>query len=314
MSAMARLRQALDRPGPNKVMLLACAVVWGISFTTMKDVVAQVPTFWLLAIRFTMAAVLCVVVFWRHLRAHLDGTTIRVGLTLGALEWAAYALQTWGLTLTTPGKNAFLTGAYCVMVPFCAWLVGMGRPKRYDLVAAVLCLLGLALVALDNGLPFNLGDVLTLGGAVFFAFQLVEVNREGQRLDVFAITTWQFVLMAVASWALTPLEATPAPEVWSASNLWQLGFLGVVCSFMALTVMNFSMARVDPAEGSLLCSVESPSGVAWSVICGHELLTGRLLAGFSLIFLAILISNGWPAVRERLFRRGNRDEVGRSQP
>lgn len=300
MGALQGLRQALDKPTPNKFLLLACAVIWGISFSSMKDVVAQIPTFWLLAIRFTMAAVLCAVVFHRQLARHLDRTTIRVGLTLGALEWAAYVLQTWGLTMTTPGKNAFLTGTYCVLVPFCAMALGMGKPRRYDLVAAFICLGGLALVALDNGFPLNAGDLLTLLGAVFFAFQLVEVNREGQRLDVFAITTWQFIFMAVASWVCTPFEVAPTAAVFTPGNILQLLFLGVVCSFVALTVMNFSMARVDPAEGALLCSVESPSGVAYSVLAGHELLTGRLALGFTLIFLAILISNGWPALRERI--------------
>ena len=32
--------------------------------------------------------------------------------------YTAYAIQTYGLALTTPSKNAFLTAVYCVLVPF----------------------------------------------------------------------------------------------------------------------------------------------------------------------------------------------------
>ena len=37
---------------------------------------------------------------------------------MGSMLLAAYAVQTFGLAETTPGKNAFLTAGYCVMVLF----------------------------------------------------------------------------------------------------------------------------------------------------------------------------------------------------
>lgn len=50
------------------------------------------------------------------------------------------------------------------------------------------------------------------------------------------------------------------------------------------------MTKVDPASGALLSSMESPSGVAFSVAFGYESLTLKLLCGFILIFLGILYS------------------------
>lgn len=37
-------------------------------------------------------------------------------------------------------------------------------------------------------------------------------------------------------------------------------------------------------------------------MAGHEILSGRLVLGFALIFAAVLISNGWPWYRERRAR------------
>lgn len=47
---------------------------------------------------------------------------------------------------------------------------------------------------------------------------------------------------------------------------------------------------MPPATGSLLLSLESPSGVLFSVLMAGEVLTGKLIFGFALIFLSIVLS------------------------
>lgn len=312
MSLPPRLRAVLKAPATSKVLLVICAVIWGSSFLMMKDAAEAIPVFWLLAIRFSMAAVLMLALFWRQFRDNLDRSTVGAGILIGLFMWSAYATQTIGLTMTTPGKNAFITGSYCVMVPFVAWAWGMGRPRRYDLVAAVVCLAGLGLVALDNGFPLNPGDALTLLCALLFALQLVAVSRYGAKLDVWSLTIWQFLVMTVCSIAVAFFEPAPPAEVWTPGLWGALVYFGVVCSFVALAVMNYAFTRVPPAEGSLLASLESPSGVLFSVLAGYEVLTGRLLLGFGLIFLAVLISNGWPWLKERLQARREEATEGRA--
>ena len=58
----------------------------------------------------------------------------------------AYYTQTVGITDTTPGKNAFLTAVYCVLVPFLFWAVDKARPDKFNIIAAVLCIAGIGLV------------------------------------------------------------------------------------------------------------------------------------------------------------------------
>ncbi len=292
-------RRAVSSPTAAKLMLVACAVIWGSSAFMMKDATKSLPVFWLLAIRFGMAAVLMLVVFSKNVRAHLDRRTIGVGLLLGLWEWGGYAVQTVGLTMTTPGKSAFITGSYVVMVPFIAWAMGMGRPHRWDLAAAAVCLAGLGFVGLDGGGLVNFGDVLTVVCALLFALQFVEVARCGGELDIWALTAWQFIAMFGLSALLAVFEPVPSPATFTPPLVLQLVYFGVVCSFVSLAAMNYAVTRVPPAEGSLLACLESPAGVLFSVVAGHEILSGRLTLGFALIFTAVLISNGWPWYRER---------------
>ena len=283
--------EVLDAPWFNKLLIVACALAWGFSFFVMKDVTAVFPVFFLLLIRFGFASVLMLVVFWRRIRANLNREVIKTGVVLGVFYGLGYVFQTFGIVYTTPGKNAFLTGVYCVLVPFCAWALGRGRPKRVSMIAAVVSLMGMGLVVLDNGLPLNIGDLLTLVGSVFYALEMVIVASEGRDKDVWALTFWQFVtIAAIVAVGSLLTEVPPAAEVYTTSNVVSLAFLVVACSFGALALINYGLTKVDPAAGSLLSSLESPSGVAFSVAFGYEALTPKLLAGFALIFCGIVFS------------------------
>ena len=161
-----------------KVLLLSVAIVWGYSFTTMKDALDTIPVFELLYVRFLPAALVMFVIFHKRIIAHLNARNLIVGLGMGALMWAAYALQTVGLAQTTAGKNAFLTGTYCILVPFASYFLSGEKLTRYNLGAALLCLAGIGLVALDS-VEFNIGDAITLAGAVFFAIQMAVTAKYG---------------------------------------------------------------------------------------------------------------------------------------
>ena len=290
-AAVPASRGLLDAPWLNKLLIVACALAWGFSFFLMKDVTARFPVFWLLFVRFGIASVLMLAAFWRRIRANVSWPIVRAGIVLGVFYGMGYVFQTFGIVYTTPGKNAFLTGVYCVLVPFCAWAMGRGVPRRTSLVAAVVTLVGMGLVVLDNGFPLNVGDLLTLVGAVFFALEMVVVAAEGRDKDVWALTFWQFVTITVIVGVGTlALERPPAAELLTPGNVASLVFLAVICSFAALAVLNYAFTKVDPTAGALLASLESPSGVAFSVAFGYEALTPRLLGGFALIFCGIVFS------------------------
>lgn len=281
----------IDRPWFNKLCILFAASMWGYSFVTMKGMVAQMPVFYLLAVRNALAAAALVVALRGRLVRTRDRRTLLVGLGMGLLGFGAYATQTVGLTLTTPGKNAFLTGCYCVMVPFLSWLFGQGRPGMRHVAAAVTCVCGIGLVAADGGLPLNLGDVLSLSDGVFYALQFVLLAGWGQDLDALVVTCWEFAVMAACSAAvsmvLEPGYVPPAPTL---ADVGTMLYLALVCSCLCFVLLNRAMTLVDSSEGSLLASLEAPFGVLASVLVYGEQVTPRLLAGFALIFVAIVVS------------------------
>ena len=273
-----------------KVMLVAMALVWGYSFLTMKTVLDTVPTFMLLSCRFLLSAIIMFVIFRKRIKAHFNREYLGFGVLMGCVICSAYAAQTLGLVDTTPGKNAFLTGTYCILVPFIALVLFRERVTKWHIASALLCLVGVGFVALDN-FSIQMGDLMTLVGAVFFAVDMAVVGHIGRTRDVSVLTSWMFLFVGLCSLAATiAFEPRVPAEQWTPEIIGQLVFLAVVCTTIGLLLQNQALSHVPPATGSLLLSLESPSGVLFSVLMAGEVLTGKLIFGFVLIFLSIVLS------------------------
>ena len=291
-----------------KLLLVMAALIWGSSTFIMKDTLNVLPTFLLLASRFIPASAIMFVLFHKRVCAHFNRRNLVVGLGMGVIMWMAYGLQTLGLNETTAGKSAFLTGVYCIMVPFLSYLLAREPITRYNMGAAVLCLGGIALVALDN-LTVGVGDTLTLACAFFYALQIAVVSKYGRDLDVNVITFWMFLAVGILS-AFTSgvAEIQPPPSVWGPEVFGVLVFLSLICTCGCLLVQNTALAHVPASTGSLLLCLESPSGVFFSVIFAGEVLTGRLVAGFALIFCSIVLSETHFSFLGKLFGHGRARE------
>ena len=272
-----------------KLSLFAAALIWGSSFFMVKDTVEAVPPNFLLAIRFSLACLILAGVFYKKWKL-MSWDYLRRGALVGFCLFLAYCSQTIGITDTTPGKNAFLTAVYCVIVPFLFWAVDKKRPDRYQFSAAVLCIVGIGLVSLQGSLTISMGDSLTLLGGFFYAVHIVAVAKVCRDRDPILITILQFGFAGLFSWVVT-LLLEPFPTAlpdWD--TLFSMGYLVVFCTAGALLLQNIGQAHTHPAAASILLSLESVFGVAFSVAVYGEELAGELVAGFLLIFLAVIVS------------------------
>ena len=273
-----------------KLALLLATLIWGSSFIIMKDALDDITTYYLLAIRFTGAFVLLGIVFWKKWK-HINKDVMAAGFIMGTALIAAYAFQTFGLMDTTPGKNAFLTAGYCILVPFLFWGVAGIRPDKFNVIAAVLCIVGIGLVALDDNLSVGRGDLLTLVCCVFYALHIVVSAKFTRTMDVMLLTIGQFFFAAAWSWVLAFLFEPPLIVSEMSTEIWLvLGYLCVFATAGALGLQTFGLKYTSPSAGALILSLESVFGVIFSSMVGAEEVTVRLLIGFAVIFFAIVVS------------------------
>ena len=250
-----------------KPLLFLAAFIWGTSFFIMKNTLDAVPPFWLLVFRFTTGAVLLGLFCLPKWSTQFTRDYLWRGGLFGLLLFFAYTTQTFGLTGTTPSKNAFLTATYCVLVPFLSWQVFHRRPDKYNLLAAFLCITGVGLVSLSGALTVTWGDGLSLFSALFYGLHIVAVNKFSVGKDIYLLTTIQFASTALLSLAggllfqPFPSGIFSQPEVF-----WPLAYLCVMATTVALLCQNVGQVWSEPSSASVILSLESVFGVLFSVL------------------------------------------------
>lgn len=275
-----------------KLALLLATIIWGSTFFIMEGTIQNIGIFYLLAVRFTLAAIILALVLIKHLRV-IDKGYLWRGFVMGALVITAYIFQTYGLAdeATTPGKNAFLTAIYCVIVPFLAYPFTRILPNRYNIVAAVLCIFGITLISV-TGNDFSsvcFGDILTLLGGIFFSFHMISVSAFSQNRNVLLLTMLQFLFAGIIAWVpAVTMESMPSDLPVSA--IVSILYLSIMATCLCYIFQNAGQKFTTPSTAALILSLEAVFGVLFSVIFTSETVTPKVLVGFALVFLAIVVS------------------------
>ena len=279
-----------------KILLLLVTMAWGASFVYMKDLVALFPPGWLLGIRFTIAGLVILPFLFKRFRLRLTWKVLAAGMFMGLLDFGGYYTQTVGLQTVSPGINAFLTAVYVVIVPFLWWLVAKRKPTKANIIAAFVAIVGIWLVSVtsaEGSLSIGFGEAMTLLCAFFFAAHIVSVSVFSAYYDVLILTGIQFItegLLGLATGAA--FEVFPALTQITPVIAGEFVFVVLLATIFAFGVQNVALARIEPTQASLILSLESVFGVVFSILLYGEVLTVRLLVGFVLIFIALLVSEG----------------------
>lgn len=272
----------------SRILLLAATVIWGTTFFIMKNTLDVMESSFIMAVRFSIGTILLTLIFLPRLKKYNIGYFIGGGIT-GVVTGVASIIQTVGLSYTTPGKNAFLTAAYCVIVPFLYWITAKKRPTVYNVISAFVCIIGIGFVTLNRDLQFNIGDLLTLCSGFFFAIHIICIKKFGANKDVFLFNIAQFLFTAIVCWISFAIFED-FPKGVALSSWLSLLYLGVFGTTVAFTFMTFGIKYLSPSSSSLILSLESVFGILFSLIFYNEKITISIAIGFVLILAAVVIS------------------------
>lgn len=272
---------------------LLITTIWGGSFVVTKNSVDRLPPSYLLASRFTLAALLMALVFFKHIR-RINRESLRCGVIMGTFLTFAYAFQTYGIQYTTASKNAFITALYVILVPFFNWGISGERPGVNNIAAAVIAVIGLGLLTLHGESGINLGDVLTFLCGICFAIHLICTDRYTKDQDPVLLTVIQVAVVGILNWILAPIldgtESFGFGLFADRSLLLGLLYLAVFCTIVGFLVQTAGQKYLSANTSSLLLSLEAVFGTLFSVIFLNDVLTGKMIAGCVLMFSSLLLS------------------------
>ncbi len=283
--------------------LLFITIIWGSAFVVVKNTTALVPTSYIIAIRFGIAAILMLIFFYPHIKK-IDLYSIKSGAALAVLLYVSYYFQTIGVKFTTAGKNAFLTAVYVVVVPFLYWVIKKEKPDAYNILSAFICIAGIGLLSLHSGFTVSVGDTLSLLCGFTFAAQIVGVSILTEKSDPILLSFTQFAFTAVIS-LIVALCTERFPAHLGTESVWSLLYVSIFSTLIALVMQTVCQKYVPPARASLIMSLESLFGTIFGIIFLNESLTMKTFGGCLLIFAAILISETKLSFLKRVKERQN---------
>jgi drug/metabolite transporter (DMT)-like permease len=270
-----------------ELVLLATTFIWGGTFVVMKLGFADISPFLFVAIRYTLGTIIFASFFFPHLRS-IRRPTIRKGAILGVLLAVGLILQPYGLQITTASKSAFITGMMVVFTPAAQMLIGRRLPKLGNLIGVIVVTTGLFFLTSPNGSGFNLGDALTLIGALLFGFYIVYLDIYSKEEELLPLAFLQIATTAILGWLLVPFEVPHIHFTW---NLLRLFFY---TAFLATVITTYTQTRFQkdttPTRAGILFTLEPVISAALAYFVLGEILGMLGVLGALLIVIGILIS------------------------
>lgn len=268
--------------------LVLVALVWGINFVIVKVLLGQLTPLYYLGIRFLLAALLIFALFPRR-TAGLSGSDLAKAGFVGLFLCMGFIAQTIGLQFTTPGKSAFITSTYVVMVPVLQYAFTRNFCGRRVVAGALITVAGVGILSLDQELAgLGAGELLTITCAVLFALHIITLGIFAPRIDPVGLTTVQIGVTGLAC-ILAAAVLDPLPTL-SALAWLGIAFGAIFATIGAFLVQTVAQRFTQPSRAAIILSLESFFALFFSYLFWHEALTARVLTGCGLIVAGISIT------------------------
>ncbi|RJP27799.1 MAG: DMT family transporter [Actinobacteria bacterium] len=287
----------LTRARQAELSLIAITIIWGLTFSMVKETLEVMPPFVFMSYRFALAFLVMAAVCGKRV-ARIDRGTIAAGLLLGVFLYGAYSFQTFGLQYTTAGNAGFITGLFVVFVPILSTVVLRKKPGRRSVFSVIVATIGLGLLSLQPGLKVNSGDILVLACAFTYSLHIIYMDRFVQRYDLMLLTLLQMGVVAVLQTGSALIfEDFVLP---TGAYAWlTIVVCGVFASALAFFVQAWAQREISPVRTSVVLIMEPVFSVFFGIILLGETLTWRGWLGCALMLAGMLITEIKPESRSR---------------
>lgn len=267
--------------------LLFVSLVWGGGFIAASAALDTFSPFMTMAVRFGLSSVILLILYWKKVKG-ISRSHWKKGGLCGVFLFFAFAFQTVGLKYTTASKNAFLTAANVVIIPYLLWIIHRKKPKPIQVISSLICVSGVGMLTLEGDLSLGRGDLLSIICALFFALHMLSLEAYG-KLDHIQLTFMQMSMAALLSVICTIFFEQP-PAVITAKSVGSLMFLVLFSTLLAYLIQTKAQQYTKASVASLIMSCEAVFAAVLSFLILRERISPFMVIGIILIFGAIQIS------------------------
>ncbi len=277
--------------------LLLASLFWGISFPAMK-MASSLPTVYILAVRFSAAALLLSLAFFRHFK-NFNKNILKCALILSIFLFLMYFLATVGIKYTTSSRASFFTCMTFVTVPLINRIFYKVKFTKITIISVLLCFIGIFLLSYTDdlgGFGFNIGDIICILASVAAAIYIINLERVANAEWMDSILYTIFLIAFIALWSfIASLFTGDFQRGVEATTPFLLGvllFMGVFCSAASTLLQSFCQKHVPANRTGIIFAMEPASGCIFSLIILGEVMSlyawiGALLVMISLLYMEI---------------------------
>lgn len=280
----------------STIFLVLTAMIWGFAFVAQRVGADYLRPFTFNGIRFAMGALSLIPVILLFERGKTDkktlSATVKYGIIAGVVLCAASNLQQYGVELTgSAGKSGFITGLYTVLVPLIYFI--MGRKTGLPVwIGAIVTVGGLYLLCgVDSSVPFGMGDVVLIVGAVLWAFHIIILDKVGDKVRPLRFSAVQFAVCCVLSVACALIfDRGEFALEYVRQALVPLLYGGIGSVGVAYTCQLLGQRDADPTFAAIVLSTEAVFSAVGAAIILKEYMKVPGYIGCALIFAGIVLS------------------------
>ena len=281
----------------SNLLLLLTAVIWGFAFVAQRAGMEFLGPFTFNTARFTLGSLSLIPLLFINQKRKFekekflplnDKNLLYGGLAAGTVLFLGATFQQGGLVYTEAGKAGFITGFYVILVP----ILGLFIKQKTSLLTwlgAVIAIVGLYFLSVNETFDINVGDILVLIGAFFWAIQILVIGHYSTRVDPFQLAFSQFVVCAVLSFIAAIISEKIDLQNFVNAYL-PILYAGFFSVGIAFTVQVVAQRDAHPANAAIIMSLEAVFALLGGWMILNESIPVRGLFGCLLMLIGMILS------------------------
>ena len=274
-------------------LIVLQSVVYGFGDPISKIAFDAVPVYSMMSVRYSIAFMVCLLLFRKRIMETLRTVPLRKWLIPGMCIGLSYLLNNVALALTEATSVAFLRSMSVIFTPALAFLMFRMKYSWKQILIQILVLPGIYLLCVRGGLSgFGAGEITALLAAVLMGGALVFSHRYlGEDVDPVSMTALQggcSALLALLGCAFIErgIDMSGADaKVWAI-----ILYLAIACTFLGYLMQNLALTKISERAVSLLQSLCPVMTAVFSFILLGEKLSAAGVAGAAIIIACVAAS------------------------
>lgn len=278
---------------PYVMCIIVQSIVYGLGNPLTKVGFDSITALWCLAIRFSAATVLLLIIFGKRALPQIKAAKLSQWLPPSICMASAYISCNIALGLTTATNVGFVMSLPVIFTPFLSVLLLKKKYPVRSIPIQIALVVGLYLLCCGGGsFSFGLGEVVALICALSLAFALVFSEKSLNTLDAFSMSTVQTAVTAVisvaAAFMFDDVSVLPGvePRAWLI-----IAYLAVTCTCLAYIMQNIALSHISSGMVSMLQCTQPILTAVFSFILLKERLSILGLTGAAIITVCVVIEN-----------------------